>query len=241
VVSQYSLPDGSVGVLRARRIPSLVGVAPAEVAARLERDPAGLLTDYVRDPQNLRVKLNYLPEDILRGRVTRATVTASAATVGELGRRSRAPLRVRDVRLEVEGLLFNPQRLMGDGRLEILEVDALRIASLVVTEEDLRDFLGGQPVGRGMTIRLRDGAAEVRVTRLGPVLEARARFGRADDDRPFALSVDGVTLGGLPVPGPLVDWVVRHLDPSLSLRHLPVLLELGPISIGAGRVVIGGP
>jgi 4-amino-4-deoxy-L-arabinose transferase-like glycosyltransferase len=241
VVSRYSLPDGSVGVLRARRIPSLVGVAPAVVAARLERDPASLLADYVRDPQDLRVKLDYRPKDILRGRVTRATVTASAATVGELARRSRAPLRVRDVRLEVEGLLFNPQRLMGDGRLEILEVDALRIASLVVTEDDLRDFLGGQPGGQGMTVRLRDGLAEVRVTRLGPVLEARARFGRADDDRPFTLSVDGVTLAGLPVPGPLVDWVVRHLDPTLALRRLPVLLELGPISISAGRVVIGAP
>jgi len=241
VVSQYPLPDGSVGVLRARRLPELVGVVPAEVAARLERDPAALLADYVRDAENLRVSLDYRPGEILRGRIERATVTATAATVGELGRRSRAPLRVRDVRLEVDGLLFNAQRLMGEGRLEILEVGALRIASLVVTEEDLRNFLDGQPVGRGMTIRLRDGAAAVRVTLLGPALQATARFGRGDGDRPFTVSVDGVTLGGVPVPRPLIDWIVRHLDPTLSLRRLPVPLELGPISIGDGRIVIGNP
>jgi 4-amino-4-deoxy-L-arabinose transferase-like glycosyltransferase len=241
VVGQYPLPDGSVGVLRARRIPPLQGVTPDAVAARLERDPATLLADYVRDAESLRVRLDYRPEDILRGQVARATLTATAATVGELGRRSRAPLRVRDVRLEVDGLLFNSPRLMGEGRLEILDARAVRIRSLVVTEEDLREFLQGQPVGRGMTIRLRDGAAEVHVTRLGPILEARMRFGRGDGDRPFTLSLDGVTLGGLPVPGPLVDWVVRHLDPTLSMRHLPISLEVGPISITAGRVVIGGP
>jgi hypothetical protein len=234
------LPDGSVGVLRARRIPPLAGVTAAAVAARLERDPAALLSEFVRDAQNLRVTLGYRAEDILRGRVQRATITATAATVGELARRGRAPLRVRDVKLEVDGLVFNPQRLMEEGRLEILDAAAFRIRSLVVTEEDLRELLQGQPVGRDMTIRLGDGAALVRTTRLGPGLEAVVRFGRGDGDRPLSLLVDGVRLGGLPVPGPLVDWVVRHLDPTLSMRHLPVPIELGPIRITAGRVVIGG-
>jgi hypothetical protein len=239
VVSQYSLPDGSVGVLRARRIPPLSGVTTAAVAARLERDPAALLSAYVRDAQDLRVTLDYGAEDILRGRVERATITATAATVGELARRGRAPLRVRDVRVEVDGLVFNPQRLMEEGRLEILDAAALRVRKLIVTEEDLRDLLQGQPVGRGMTIRLGESAALVRTTGLGPEFEAMVRFGRGDGDRPLSLSVDGVRLGGLPVPRPLVDWVVRHLDPTLSMRHLPVPIELGPITIVAGRIVIG--
>ena len=240
VVARYSLPDGSVGVLRARRIPPLVGVTAAAVAARLERDPAALLSAYARDAQNLRVALDYRAEDILRGRIARATITATAATVGELERRGRAPLRVRDVRLEVDGLVFNPQRLMEEGRLEMLDAAALRVRSMVVTEEDLRELLQGQPVGRGMTISLGDGAARVRTSRLGPALDAVARFGRGDGDRPLTLSLEGVRLGGLPVPGPLVDWVVRHLDPTLSMRHLPIPIELGPIRIAEGRIVIGG-
>jgi hypothetical protein len=240
VVGKYPLPDGSVATLRARRIPPLAGVTPAAVAARLEDDPGKLLAAFVRDAQELRVKLDYQPQDILRGWITRATVTAAGATVGELERRSRAPLHVRDVRLVAEGLLFNPQRLMEAGRLEILEVRALRIERLVVTEEDLREFLAGQPVGRGMTVRLHDGAAAVRTTRLGPALEATVRFTRGDSDRPLALAVDGVRLGGLPVPRSLVDWVVRHLDPTLSLRNLPVPVALGPIRVSDGRIVIGG-
>jgi hypothetical protein len=129
---------------------------------------------------------------------------------------------------------------MEEGRLEILDTAALRVRSMVVTEEDLRELLQGQPVGRGMTISLGDGAARVRTTRLGPALDAVARFGRGDGDRPLTLSLEGVRLGGLPVPGPLVDWVVRHLDPTLSMRHLPIPIELGPIRIAEGRIVIGG-
>ena len=91
-----------------------------------------------------------------------------------------------------------------------------------------------------MTISLGDGAARVRTSRLGPALDAVARFGRGDGDRPLTLSLEGVRLGGLPVPGPLVDWVVRHLDPTLSMRHLPIPIELGPIRIAEGRIVIGG-
>src|SRR6266478_1707616 len=143
VVGRYSLPDGSVGVLRARRIPPLAGVTAAAVAARLERDPAALLSDYVRDAQNLRVTLDYRAGDMLRGRVERATIIATAATVGELARRGRAPLRVRDVRIEVDGLVFNPQRLMEEGGLEILDAAALRVRSLVVSDEDLREMLQG--------------------------------------------------------------------------------------------------
>ncbi len=240
VVGQYPLPDGSVGVLRARRIPPLTGVTAAAVAARLERDPAALLSAFVRDAQDLRVILDYHREDILRGRVERATITATAATVGELARRNRAPLRVRDVRLEVDGLVFNPQRLMEEGRLEILDAAALRVRSLVVTDEDLRQLLQGQPAGRGMMIRLGDGAALVRTTRLGPEFEAMVRFGPGDGDRPLSLSVEGVKLGGLPVPRPLVEWVVRHLDPTLSMRHLPVPIEPAPITIAPGRIVVGG-
>jgi hypothetical protein len=67
----------------------------------------------------------------------------------------------------------------------------------------------------------------VRVKRVGPVLEASVPFGRGDGDRPFTLSLDGVSLGRLPVPGPLVDWVGRHFDPTLS------------INVASGRILIG--
>ncbi len=239
VVGEYPLPDGSVGSLRARRIPALTGNSPAAVAARLERDPAALLADNVDEAQGLRVQLEYRPGAILRGEIDRAVLTADSAFVGEIGRRRRTPLHVRDVRLEVEGLVFNPQRLMGEGRLEILDLKVLKISRLTVTQEDVDEFLPDQPVGTGMKIALGDGAAEVRVTRLGPTLQARARFGPGDAQRPFTLTVDRVSLGGVPVPGPLVDWLVRHLDPTPQLRRLPVPVLLEPPRITGGRITLG--
>jgi hypothetical protein len=69
-----------------------VDVAPAAVAARLERSPERLLADCVRDARDLRVKLDCRPQEILRGRIARTTVTAAVTTVGELERR-RASIR----------------------------------------------------------------------------------------------------------------------------------------------------
>jgi hypothetical protein len=239
VVGQYSLPDGSVGVLRARRIPPLRGAKPAVVASRLTRDPERLFADNLREASNLRFNLDYGGEEILRGRVKRAELTADSVLVGEFSRPRRAPLRVRDVKLEVDGLLFNPQRLTQEDRLEILDIESLRVSRLTVTEQDLDMFLQGQPAGRGMTIALGEGTGNVLVKGFGPTLQARIRFGPPDRDRPFTLIVERVSIGGIPMPGFLVDWIMRHFDPTPALRRLPVPVTLAPARIMPGRIEIG--
>jgi len=239
VIAEYPLPDGSTASLRARRIPPLVGVRPLAVAERLERDPAALLADNVDDAQGLKVRLEYRPQGILRGEIDRAVLTADSAFVGEFGRRRPAPLRMRDIWIEGKGLVFNPQRLMREGRLEILDLKALVIRSVTVTQEDLSEFLLDQPMGSGMSIALEDGAAKVRVTRFGPTLKARVRFGPGDSERPFTLSASRVSLGGMTVPGPFVNWVIRHLDPTTALRHLPVPVVLEPPRIVDGKITLG--
>jgi hypothetical protein len=60
------------------------------------------------------------------------------------------------------------------------------------------------------------------------------------DGRPFALRAVDVRLGGIRVPELLVDWVVRHLDPTPRLARLPVPVHLRVPRVEAGRVVIGG-
>jgi hypothetical protein len=239
VIAEYPLPDGSTATLRARRIPPLAST-PAAVAARLSRDPEHLLAENLREASSLRLALDYAGPDILRGRVKRAVLTADSVLVGEFNRPRRAPLRVRDVRLDIDGLLFNPQRLAGEDKLEILDIDQLRISRLTVTEQDLDLFIRGQPVGRGMTITLGDGAGEMLVTGFGPALRARIRFGPADQDRPFTLVVENVSIGGVRVPGFLVDWIIRHFDPTPGLRRLPVPVTLAPVRIRPGRIEVGG-
>jgi hypothetical protein len=164
-------------------------------------------------------------------------VEARAATVGELKRRGRAPLRVRDARIEVDRLLIDPRRLVDTGALEILDAGALRIDGLVITQADLDALLEGQPEGRVLTVRLGDGAAEVKLKRFPA--EARVGVRVQAGDPPVALQVEDVRIIGLPVPGLLVDWLVRHFDPTPRLRNLPVPVSIGTVRFRPGRFEIG--
>ncbi|HSE94193.1 MAG TPA: hypothetical protein VLF19_12865, partial [Methylomirabilota bacterium] len=59
-------------------------------------------------------------------------------------------------------------------------------------------------------------------------------------DRPFALVSDGVVVGGIPMPGPLVDWVMRHYDPSRALAaRAPFDIAIAPVHIAPDAVRIG--
>jgi hypothetical protein len=238
VVGQYPLPDGSLASLHRRRIPPLAGWSPARVAARLAEAPATLLRANVRDPQGLRVTLDYRPEALLRGEVEQARLTADSATVGELDRRRRSPLKLHDIRLVVEGLVFNPRRLV-EGDLEVLDARALRIEHAIVTQADLDEFLHGQPAGTGVEVGLGDGAASVRVTRLGPEIAARVQLVPSTADRPLALAVDRVRVARLPIPDLLADWIVRQFDPTLALRRLPAVVSLPAVRIRSGQIEIG--
>ena len=237
VIAEYALPDGSRAILRTRRIPPVLDLAPSELARRLEQAHEAALVDYVRDTEDLRVSVSYRPEAIVRGEVDHVRVEARVATVGEFKRRGRAPLRVRDARIEVERLLIDPRRLVDTGALEILDAGALRIDNLAVTQADLDALLRGQPEGALFTVQLGEGSAEVKLRRF----PAKARVGlRAQaSDAPVALRVEHVRIAGVSVPGLLVDWLVRNFDPTPRLRNLPVPVSLGPIRIRPGRVEIG--
>jgi hypothetical protein len=239
VIATYPLPDGSHASLRARRIPPLRDVAPAEVARRLEQVQQAAVADYVRDAVGVRVSVGYRPEAILRGEVDRVHVEARAATVGELKRRDRAPLRVREVRIGVDRLVIDPHRFMDTGALEILDAGALRIEGLLIAQADLDELLRGQPQGSALSVQLGDGWAEVRLRHF----PASARVGLLPGvgDPPFALQVQDLRAAGVRIPGVLVDWVVRHFDPTLRLKNLPVRVSLGSIRIRPGEIVVEPP
>jgi len=238
VIAEYPLPDQSRGILRARRIPP-ADIAPAELARRIEQAQEAALADYVRDAEDLRVSVIYRPEAILRGEVDRVRVEARGATVGELRRRGRAPLHIRNARIEAEGLLIDPRRLVETGALEILDARRMRIDALTITQADVDALLAGQPAGAVLTVRLGDGAAEVKLKRFPG--EARVAVRAGTDEAPLTLQVDQVRVAGVPIPDLFVDWLVRNFDPTLRLKGLPVPVSLGRIRILPGRIEIGAP
>jgi hypothetical protein len=241
LVGEYPLPDGSRAQLRMRRIEPVAGVAAEELARRLTTDPGRLLPELVREASSMTATLQYRPEAIVRGEVDSVIVRADAAMIGELRRKDRTHLRVRDIVLRVEGLLFNPERLARTGQLEILDARALRIERLRITDDDLRELLRGQPAGIGMTVRLAEGIAQIRSTKLGPTLEATVRLGPGREGAPFAIDVSDVRVGRVPIPGMMVSRVVRQFDPTLRLRDLPVAVSVAAVTLTPQAVEVGAP
>ena len=95
---------------------------------------------------------------------------------------------------------------------------------------------------RNASVTLERDALALAVAQPGPDLTARVRLVPASD-RPFAIAFERVRVGGVPLPGLLVDWVVRGYDPSLGLAsRLPVRLEVGRVEITTEAIrVAAGP
>jgi hypothetical protein len=241
VIGEYPLPDGSRGILRARRIQPLTGVPAASVASQLQSWQPGAFRAHFAGAVDFRARVGYKPEALLRGEAERLEILAASALVGEMARRDRAPLRVRNLRIDVEGLLFDPRRFVETGELHLLDVRAIAIRQATITEEDLRELLKGQPAGQGVTIQLRDGFAEAAVQRGGLRVSARVKLVAPAGDRPLGMEVADVRVGPLPIPDFLANWVVRHFDPTLALRRLPVHVTVEPVRIRTGRIEVGGP
>jgi hypothetical protein len=243
VLAVFPLPDGSVASVRARRVGArLAGqmdAPPESVAHALENALRERLPEVARDVEGLMVRVDPGP-GIVRGEVPRVEIEAARATIGELRRPERTPLRLSGLRVVLEGLLVNPYSA-ADGRLDPLEVRVLRIERATIAEEDLRGFVRGQRGFRGMTLSVDGDAIEVRVPHAGVTITGRVRFGPPRDTL-FALTADRVAVAGVPVPGVLADWVMHNFDPSVRLaQRLPVRVEVGRIRVAPGRIEISWP
>jgi hypothetical protein len=241
VVAEFPLPDGSRGMVRVRRPPPVEDMPAAALATRLTTGAQEFLTDFAREPLGLVVRAEHRPDALRRGEVDRVTVEAESALVGEHAR-GRPPLRVRDVRLVARGLRVNPGRLAATGRLEVLDLDSVTIERLRVDEADLLAFLRAQKGLRRVGLALGDGEARVSLgLGRGPTLAARAWVKPGVGGAPFALEIADVRLAGVALPDLLVDWIVRHFDPTSRLKRLPVSVTVPTLRIAPGRLEIAAP
>lgn len=258
VIWQTPLPDGSLAIVRQRRLTAVAGVSPDALAEQFKMAIARFLEPYAREVEGLRVDLIYASEALLKGEIRQVRLEARSALVAEFDRRG-AQLRLREPRFTLEGVLINPHRLTASGEIEPLDVERLRVDHLVVTEEDLQTFLTGFRRLRGLRLRLEAGVVTVALPLPGPDVAGRLRLlggnagtragGRAGTQAaglgapkawvaPLRLWAEQVSLGGIPLPGLLSSWVFRHYDPSARLTRLSVAVELDQIRIEPGRLVI---
>jgi hypothetical protein len=237
VIGEFQLPDGSTATVRARRLTDAVSVQPAVLARDVQAAVRRALADFATDVQGLDITLGY-DESLLRGHVGRIEIRAASARLGELKRPGSALLRVSDVRMVFEDVLVNPFAVHATGRLSPLDARRAAIQQVTIREADLQAFLKEQKGFKTASVKLEPGALAFAIGLPGPDVAARVRVLPATD-RPFALSAEHVTVGGLPVPALLVDWVVRTWDPTpriASRLPLPVAVERIDITPEAIRI-----
>ena len=230
VIGEFPLPDGSTATVRARRLEAGPAVRPAVMARAVERAIRARLGEVARDVEGLEIRLTY-DDAILRGRIARVELRAARATVGDLTRRNAALARVGDLQIAVDDLLVNPFSAWADRRLNPLDAGLVRIERATILAADFNTFLRQLKGFRRVSVTFEPGALVLAAPQPGPDVSARVRLVSAND-RPFALAFERVRVGGVPLPGALVDWVVRGYDPSLGLAsRLPVRLEVGRVEI----------
>jgi hypothetical protein len=242
VIGQFRLPDGSSATVRARRVTPVTGVTAAGLAATLQAGLRRRLDDVARDTERLEISLAH-DDEILGGRIRRIEVRAAAATVGEFERPDKPRLRVHDLAFALDDVLVNPWSAVAEGRFDLLDIGHAQLQAARVTLTDLQAFVAGfKRFGRS-TVTADGDALAVTVRQAGPDVSARVRMLPAAD-RPFTLHAEQVRVGGVPVPGALVNWVIRNLDPSprlASRTRFPV--EIGQVSVRgeALRISHDGP
>jgi hypothetical protein len=239
VIGEFALPDGSTATVRARRIEQGPVMTPDALARAIEAGLRVRLEEVTRDVEGLGVRLEY-DAGILTGRIKRLEISVAAATIGELRRRAPALLRVHDLRLVVDDALVNPWSAAEYGRFDPLDAARVTVARATIDGADLHRFLG-QVKGLGKTsFALGAGYADVTFEMPGPDVRARVRFGDAAD-RPVAVIAERVWIGAIPVPSPLVNWVIRNFDPSRGIAaRLPFPAVVAPVTVTPAAVQVGG-
>jgi hypothetical protein len=239
VLAERRLPDGSTATIRARRIPVALDTPAEDLALAIEAAFRRRLEEFARDVDHLVVRLGFTDE-IRRGRISSIVVEARAATVGELERRNAPVLRVRDVRVIFEDVLVNPHSVVTDGRLAPLDVRRVSVERAIITGEALAAFLAGlrRPA---VVARLDEGAVVVQFTLPGADVAGRVRVLNTRDGAREPV-VEGLRLGGLPVPDFLAAWILPQFDPRPGWRaRVRLQVAIGPVTITPQALRIGRP
>jgi 4-amino-4-deoxy-L-arabinose transferase-like glycosyltransferase len=238
LIAEFPLPDGSVASVRARRLAEETGVTADELTRGLADGLRARVGEFARNVQGLEVRVDH-DARILRGHVTRLEIAAAVADLAEWRRRQPASLRVHDLRVAVDGALVNPASAR-EGRFDPLDAGRLTIERATVDAADLRQFLGRVKGLRPMAVKLGGGFVDLAFPLPGPDVAARVRL-VSPAEGVFGLAADRVTVGGVPLPPFLVDWVMRGLDPARGLAgRIRVPLAVGPITVTPAAVRIGG-
>jgi hypothetical protein len=239
VIGEFPLPDGSTASVRARRLPRNLEVTPDALARSVAAGLRARLGEVMRDVEGLDIGLDY-DAGILSGRVKRVRIAVGAAMVGELRKPRSALLRLHDVLLVIDDALVNPWSAAEAGRFDPLDAGRITIERATIDAGDLRAFVAQVKGLGGLSLSLGTGFVDLTFRAPGPDVAARVEV-VALPDRAFGLHAQRVTVGGVPVPALLVNWIMGNFDPSRGIAgRLPFPATIHPVTVTPGAIRIGG-
>jgi hypothetical protein len=224
------LPDGSRGEIWIRDVRPVAGVAPAELVERVRTAALREIERRTRSSFRGSIAIETLSDEATRkGEFRRITV--SAAELSFAGKRpGDAELRIRDFACDLEGITINPYRLLEDGDLEILSLEAVD-PRLAISEDDVNSYLAARGGGAS---RVGFDADRIRVwireTRL-PSLELTL-FPRVVGGSNVAIDFESLRLAGIPLPPWFVALLASQYNPIL--KQMPCRVRLGSVRCERG-------
>jgi hypothetical protein len=237
VIGEFPLPDGSTASVRVRRVPDGVSTPPEGLATALEAAIRRQFGAVAREVDNLALRIEHDAE-IARGRVKRIELSADSAVLSDYRRPDGARLRVRRLALVADDVLVNPFSLAADGRAELLDVGRLRVARAEISGDDAQAFLGQLKPFRRIRVRLTTDGVYVTARQPGADVLALVRVVSATDRR-VALQVQRASIGWIPLPTRLVNWMMRD-DPAERLTStLPFPVEIARVAVTEQALRIG--
>ena len=140
---------------------------------------------------------------------------------------------MRDLSVTLDDLPVNPWSALAEGRFDPLDAGRVRLQTATVTLPDLQTFVAGLKRFQRSTVSAEGDTLAITVRQAGPDVSARVRL-LPGTDRPVVLEAERVRVGGVPVPGAPVNWVIRTVDP------FPRMASRLPFPVEVGRVTVNG-
>lgn len=234
VLARFPLPTGEEATVLKREIQP-VEASSEEIASRLRHALKEYIANYARNVEGFRVEITSDHEGLRRGRIARLAVYADRADVGDFQRKP-AHIVLANVKVEFDGLIFNPHALMEEGRLELLSLGVVKIMSVSLTDDAIRAYLRSDPKLRGIEVFLEPNAVRLEIRR--GWLHGLARLSIQSSHGLPDLDVLHTSLWGVPVPTSMVKALLGGVDLEGRLEELPVEIFVESVSIREGRLEI---
>ena len=242
IVGRWNLPDGSDGILVAVEPKAVEHASGREVLENVRRHAAQFIGRYLKPLAGYSLAVDEVDSgSTLAGRVKSITVTADAAEAGDFTF-NPVGMRVKDVKLTITDVMFDPWKLIGKDTLLLLSIGGLKVESFTITAPDLKRYAEESSSGSIRIDSLSISHGVVHIGGLsqgsGPAIQLDVRISSVGHEN-ISFSFESVRIGIVPIPASLANILTSSFNPALKGLDMLSEVTIGKLSLENDRVRIG--